>query len=57
MDRTAESDERRIAELTAAVEDARGRYSALQEELEETNRGVVALYAELDSCSTGSTGR
>jgi signal transduction histidine kinase len=49
MDRITGSDERRIAELTAAVEEARGRYSALQEELEETNRGVVALYAELDT--------
>lgn len=39
----------RIAELTAALDEQAGMLQALQEELEETNRGVVALYAELDT--------
>ena len=36
-------------ELTAALEQKTLELSALQAELEETNRGVVALYAELDA--------
>jgi signal transduction histidine kinase len=36
------------AELRAANESITARYNQLSEELEETNRGVVALYAELD---------
>ena len=37
------------AELTAALERKTLELDALQSELEETNRGVVALYAELDA--------
>src|SRR5512134_3601795 len=37
------------AELAAALESKALELSALQSELEETNRGVVALYAELDA--------
>jgi signal transduction histidine kinase len=40
--------ERQIAELRAANESLTARYNQLSDELEETNRGVVALYAELD---------
>src|SRR5678816_4817251 len=36
-------------ELTAALEQKTLELSAMQAELEETNRGVVALYAELDA--------
>src|ERR1700750_2101928 len=39
---TADAAAARIAELTEQVE-------AMQMELDETNRGVVALYAELDA--------
>lgn len=35
--------------LRAALSAARAQVSALQEELDETNRGVLALYAELDT--------
>lgn len=35
--------------LQAALETARAEAAALREELEETNRGVLALYAELDT--------
>ncbi|WP_332826462.1 sensor histidine kinase [Ramlibacter sp.] len=36
-------------ELAAALAQARGEAQMLRAELEETNRGVVALYAELDA--------
>jgi signal transduction histidine kinase len=39
----------RIAALQAIVEDQALQIEALQMELDETNRGVVALYAELDT--------
>lgn len=35
--------------LQAALDDARQQLVLLQEELDETNRGVLALYAELDN--------
>lgn len=35
--------------LRAALDDARVQIAAMQEELDETNRGVLALYAELDT--------
>lgn len=35
--------------LRAALDDARAQIAAMQEELDETNRGVLALYAELDT--------
>jgi signal transduction histidine kinase len=38
-----------IEELRARLRDATAELGALREELEETNRGVVALYAELDA--------
>ena len=38
----------RIAALEAQVSDQAEQIDALQQELDETNRGVVALYAELD---------
>lgn len=38
-----------LAALRATVEDQAGQIEALQMELDETNRGVVALYAELDT--------
>ncbi len=41
--------ERRITELTAAFDEQTQQFEALQTELEETNRGVLALYAELDT--------
>src|ERR1700710_877098 len=37
-----------LAALTAALAEQAGLVDALQQELDETNRGVVALYAELD---------
>lgn len=37
------------AELQRALQASRDEVAALREELEETNRGVVALYAELDA--------
>ena len=39
----------RVAALQAAVDEQRALFAALQDELEETNRGVVALYSELDT--------
>ena len=39
----------RIAELEALLADQAQQIEAMQVELDETNRGVVALYAELDS--------
>ena len=39
----------RIAELEAALADHAQQIEAMQMELDETNRGVVALYAELDT--------
>ncbi len=36
-------------ELAAALEESRRELRELREELEETNRGVLALYAELDA--------
>lgn len=36
-------------DLAAALEDSRREAQALRSELEETNRGVLALYAELDA--------
>ena len=47
MDSTP-SDSARIAELEAALADQVQQVEAMQMELDETNRGVVALYAELD---------
>jgi signal transduction histidine kinase len=41
--------EARIAALQASVDDQAQQIEALEMELEETNRGVVALYAELDT--------
>ena len=38
-----------FAELQATVADQAGQIEAMQMELDETNRGVVALYAELDT--------
>ncbi|HET8746052.1 MAG TPA: ATP-binding protein [Ramlibacter sp.] len=38
-----------IAELRAALEQSRHEAESLRAELEETNRGVLALYAELDA--------
>ena len=35
--------------LRAELADARAQIAAMQEELDETNRGVLALYAELDT--------
>ncbi|WP_343629287.1 ATP-binding protein [Roseateles sp.] len=35
--------------LRAALDDARAQIATMQEELDETNRGVLALYAELDT--------
>jgi signal transduction histidine kinase len=37
------------AELARALEESRAEAHGLREELEETNRGVLALYAELDT--------
>jgi len=42
-------DSARIAQLEAALADHAQQVQALQLELDETNRGVVALYAELDN--------
>ena len=39
----------RLAELEAIVADQAQQIEAMQTELDETNRGVVALYAELDT--------
>ena len=39
----------RIVELEAALTDSTQQVEAMQMELDETNRGVVALYAELDN--------
>ena len=39
----------KIAELEAIVADQAQQIEAMQTELDETNRGVVALYAELDT--------
>ena len=39
----------KIAALEATVADQAGQIEAMQQELDETNRGVVALYAELDT--------
>ena len=39
----------KLAELEAMVTDQAGQIDAMQQELDETNRGVVALYAELDT--------
>ena len=39
----------RLAELEAIVADQAQQIEAMQMELDETNRGVVALYAELDT--------
>jgi signal transduction histidine kinase len=41
--------EQRIRELSAALEDKTRQLETLQVELDETNRGVLALYAELDT--------
>jgi signal transduction histidine kinase len=41
--------DRRHAELAAALEEKSAQLAALQSELDETNRGVIALYAELDT--------
>ena len=41
--------EERIERLQAELEDCAQQVRLLQEELDETNRGVVALYAELDT--------
>src|ERR1043165_3239543 len=38
-----------VAALQAALAAARAQVEALQSELDETNRGVLALYAELDT--------
>ena len=38
-----------IAALEATLADQAGQIEAMQQELDETNRGVVALYAELDT--------
>jgi signal transduction histidine kinase len=46
-DRSTESGQ--PAELAAALEASRRELDALRAELEETNRGVVALYGELDA--------
>ncbi|OWQ92216.1 histidine kinase [Roseateles aquatilis] len=37
------------AALRAALDEARAQVGAMQQELDETNRGVLALYAELDT--------
>ena len=39
----------KIAALEATVADQAEQIEAMQQELDETNRGVVALYAELDT--------
>ena len=39
----------RIAALEATIADQAGQIEAMEMELDETNRGVVALYAELDT--------
>ena len=41
--------EAKRAELEAALDLKNRELAALQDELEETNRGVLALYAELDA--------
>jgi signal transduction histidine kinase len=46
---TSPSDGARVAELESALADHAQQVEALQMELDETNRGVVALYAELDN--------
>ena len=38
-----------VQDLAAALEESRRESQALRSELEETNRGVLALYAELDA--------
>ena len=43
------SNDARIAELEATLADQAQQIEAMQVELDETNRGVVALYAELDT--------
>lgn len=43
------TDSARIAELEATLADQAQQIRAMQMELDETNRGVVALYAELDN--------
>jgi len=43
------TDSARIAELESALADQAQQIEAMQVELDETNRGVVALYAELDN--------
>src|ERR1700712_407390 len=45
----ADTSDARIAALEAIVADQAEQVEALQTELDETNRGVVALYAELDT--------
>src|SRR5690606_39362422 len=44
-----EAGEAHRAELEAALDRKTRELAALQDELEETNRGVLALYAELDA--------
>jgi signal transduction histidine kinase len=45
----SDTPEARIAELEARVADQQQQIEAMEMELDETNRGVVALYAELDN--------
>jgi signal transduction histidine kinase len=45
----ATSDEGSVAALRAALEEKTQLLATLESELDETNRGVVALYAELDT--------
>ena len=49
MSESNSPDAARIAELEALVADQAQQIEAMQSELDETNRGVVALYAELDN--------
>ena len=49
MTDTPSADPSRIAQLEAALADQATQIEAMQSELDETNRGVVALYAELDN--------
>jgi signal transduction histidine kinase len=48
QDSTGEGAAAKIAELSEALEERTLMLEALHHELDETNRGVVALYAELD---------
>jgi len=43
------TDHRDADELARALTAAEAQVHALREEIEETNRGVLALYAELDA--------